>query len=113
MSTPQPGILAPVPNISRYLEFGAVPDPNPVPVLRDLASWPIDQEFVVGVGPGLVQGLGQSIEGLLPLPNPPVYGKELFSVHARFGGDSGRISSSGDQGLRGGIRKTYDFRTPR
>ena len=34
-----------------------------------------------------------------------MYGKELFSVYLRFGGDSGRISSSGDQGLRGDTEK--------
>ena len=66
MSSPQPGILVPVPSFSRYLEFGAVPDPDLVPVLRELASRSIDQELVVGVGPGLVQGLGRSIEGLHP-----------------------------------------------
>ena len=34
-----------------------------------------------------------------------LYGKELFSVYLRFEGDSGRISSSGDQGLRGYTEK--------
>ncbi len=34
-----------------------------------------------------------------------VYGKEPFSVYLRFEGDSGRISSSGDQGLRGYTEK--------
>ncbi len=36
-----------------------------------------------------------------------MYGKELFSVHARFEGDPGRISSSGDQGLRGYTEKKW------
>jgi dimethylaniline monooxygenase (N-oxide forming) len=34
-----------------------------------------------------------------------MYGKELFSVHARFEDDSDRISSSEDQGLRGYTEK--------
>ena len=38
MTPSQPGILAPVPNHARYLEFAAVPDGDPGPVLRDLAS---------------------------------------------------------------------------
>ncbi len=99
MSTPQPGILAPVPSVSRYLEFGAVPDSDPVPVLRDLATWPIDQEFVVGVGPGLVQMLGQSIEGLRPFPSLSGPGCEVLSTQADIwcwirGSDRGRIIHS-------------------
>ncbi len=82
MSTAQPGILAPVPSFSRYLEFAAVHDPDLVPVLRDLASRPIDQELVVGVGPGLVQGLGQSIEGLRPFPGSSGPGCEVPSTQA-------------------------------
>lgn len=97
MSTPQPGILEPIPSLSRYLEFGAVPDPDPVPVLRDLASRPIDQELVVGVGPGLVQGLGQSIEGLRPFPNLSGPGCDIPSTQADVwcwirGSDRGRIT---------------------
>ena len=52
MSVPQPGIFAPIPSFSRYLEFRAVPDPDLVPLLRDLVSRSIDQDLVVGVGPG-------------------------------------------------------------
>jgi hypothetical protein len=38
MSLSQPGILAPVPSFSRYLEFGAVRDMDPAIGLRHLAS---------------------------------------------------------------------------
>ena len=79
MNTPQPGILAPIPSLSRYLEFGAVSDFHLVPVLRDLASLSIGEELVVGVGPGLVQGLGQLIEGLRPFPNLSGPGCEVVS----------------------------------
>ncbi len=99
MSAPQPGILAPVPSLSRYLEFGAIPDSDPVPVLRDLASRPIDQESVVGVGPGLIQGLGHSIEGLRPFPKLSEPGCEIPSTQADIwcwirGSDRGRITHS-------------------
>ncbi len=39
-------------------------------------------------------------------PNFAMYGKELFSVHARFVGDSDRNSDPGDRGLRGYTEKT-------
>ena len=99
MSTPQPGILAPVPGLSRYLEFGAVADHDPVPVLRELASRPIDQELVVGLGPGLVHGLGQSIEGLRPFPSLSGPGCQVPSTQADLwcwlrGGDRGRVTHS-------------------
>jgi len=42
MNLSQPGILAPVPSFSRYMEFGAVRDMVPV----------------IGPGPVLVQGFG-------------------------------------------------------
>ena len=69
MSAPQPGILAPVPAFSRYMEFSTLPDRDPGPVLRDLASQPIDESMVVGFGVGLTQGLGHAIEGLRPFPS--------------------------------------------
>jgi putative iron-dependent peroxidase len=99
MNKPQPGILLPVPSFSRYLEFGAVHDPDLAPVLRDLASRPINQELVVGVGPGLVQGLGQSIEGLRPFPNLSGPGCEVPSTQADIwfwirGSDRGLITHS-------------------
>ncbi len=99
MSSPQPGILAPITNFSRYLEFGVVPDPDLVPVLSKLASRSFDQEFVVGVGPGLVQGLGKSIDGLHPFPNLSGPGCEVPSTQADIwcwirGSDRGLITHS-------------------
>ncbi len=99
MSTPQSGVLAPVPNLSRYLEFHAVHDPELLPVLRDLASRPVEQELVVGIGPGLVHGLGQSIKGLRPFPSLSGPGCEVPSTQADIwcwvrGSDRGRIVHS-------------------
>ncbi len=96
-STPQSGILAPVPSFSRYLEFGAIPDRDIAPVLGQLASRPVDQELVLGIGPGLVQGLGQSIKGLRPFPGLSGPGCEIPSTQADIwcwvrGDDRGRIT---------------------
>jgi len=50
MSSTQPGILAPVPSLARYLEFAAVPDQNPTPILSALASPKMAETVVVGFG---------------------------------------------------------------
>lgn len=97
MSKAQPGILATVPNFSRYLEFGAVPDVDPRPFLRALASHPIDRELVVGIGPGLVQGLGKSIAGLRPFPSVSGPGCAIPATQADIwcwirGDDRGQIT---------------------
>lgn len=68
MTSSQPGILAPVPPLSRYLEFSAVPDVDLAPTLRELASRPIGEELVLGLGPALIEGLGGAIAGLRPFP---------------------------------------------
>ena len=57
MSLSQPGILAPVPDLSRFLEFGMVNDLDPVIGLKNLAAMTIDEEIVIGLGPGLVGSL--------------------------------------------------------
>lgn len=99
MTAPQPGILGAMPNFSRYLEFGAIPDRDIAPVLHELASRPVDQELVVGIGPGLVRGLGQCIEGLRPFPSLSGPGCEIPSTQSDIwcwirGGDPGRITHS-------------------
>ena len=55
MSLSQPGILAPLPPHSRYLEFNLAPDADPLPVLSGLASRAIDADAGFGLGPGLVR----------------------------------------------------------
>jgi putative iron-dependent peroxidase len=97
MSASQPGILAPVPSLSRYLEFGAVPDLDLIWFLRELASWPVDQGIAIGLGPGLIQGLGRSIEGLRPFPGLSGPGCAVPSTQADLwcwirGDDRGRIT---------------------
>ena len=97
MSSSQPGILVPIPSLSRYLEFGANPDSDPVSVLRNLAIQNIDEGIVIGFGPGLVQGLGHSIEGLRPFPSLSGPGCEVPSTQADLwvwvrGTDRGHIT---------------------
>ncbi len=99
MTNSQPGILAPVPSFSRYLEFGVMSDQDPVPALRNLASLQIDQALVVGIGPGLVQGLEGSIEGFRAFPNLSGPGCEVPSTQADIwcwirGDDRGWIAHS-------------------
>ncbi len=96
MSTPQPGILAPVPAHARYLEFGARPGCDPLPVLAELAAARLDESTVVGIGPGLVLGLGCSIDGLGPFPSLSGPGCEVPSTQAALwiwvrGKDRGHI----------------------
>lgn len=99
MSTPQPGILAPVPAHSRYLEFCAIAGADPAPVLHALASQPVGQELVVGLGPKLIDGLGASVEELRPFPAIIGPGCEIPATQADIwcwvrGSDRGRIIHS-------------------
>ena len=100
MNTPQPGILPAIPNISRYLEFGLLPDADPARVLRDFASRRVDTDIVIGFGLGLVQLLGRSIAPLRPFPSLSGPGCQIPSTQADVwcwvrGGDRGRVVHSG------------------
>jgi putative iron-dependent peroxidase len=100
MSLSQPGILAAVPSFSRYLEFGAARDMDPVIGLRHLASRKFGEEVVIGLGPGLVQGLEGSVEGLRPFPAISGPGCEIPSTQADIwcwvrGTDRGHITHTG------------------
>lgn len=100
MDNIQPGILVPVPAQSRYLEFVAVNDLDPSAGLRFLASRPVGEDAVIGIGPGLVRGLGRSIEGLRPFPSLSGPGCEVPSTQADIwcwirGTDRGRITLAG------------------
>ncbi len=82
MHSCQPGILAPVPPSSRYLEFGALHGADVSAALRGLAAAPHDEDVVIGIGPGLVQGLGAEIEGLHAMPVLSGAGCEVPSTQA-------------------------------
>lgn len=100
MSTPQPGILAPVPALSRYLEFWAAPDADVAPVLGELAAANLGETVVVGIGPGLVRRLGRSVEGLRSFPSLSGPGCEVPSTQGDLwifirGDDRGHITHTG------------------
>lgn len=96
MHAAQPGILAPVPGQSRYMEFGLAPGADAVSTLQNLAAENIEKDIVVGLGPGLVEGLGQPIAGLGPFPGFSAPDCEAPSTQADLwfwirGDDRGRI----------------------
>jgi len=100
MSSPQPGILAPVPPFSRYLEFGALPDTDPLPALRAIASESFGEEAVVGLGPALLERLGRPVSGLRPFPALTGPGCAVPSTQADLwcwvrGSDRGRVLHRG------------------
>ena len=78
MNAPQPGILEPVPNFSRYLEFSLRADADPGLVLGALASVNIDAEIVIGIGPALAG----SIKSLHTFPASNGPGCEVPSTQA-------------------------------
>jgi deferrochelatase/peroxidase EfeB len=100
MSTPQAGILAAVPNLSRYLEFSSVPDTDLAAVVGSLASRKLAEDVVIGIGPSLVQGLKGSIELLRTFPSQSGPGCEVPSTQADIwcwirGDDRGEIAHTG------------------
>ena len=60
----QPGILAPIPPLARYLGFSLCADVEPSRFLQSLHDAVDVDEAVIGIGPSLVQALGKNIDGL-------------------------------------------------
>lgn len=71
MSTPQPGILAPVPAASRHLFFHVNATHTAPAALRALAALVDGEAAVVGIGAELVAGLDATIPGLRPFTPIP------------------------------------------
>lgn len=98
MSEPQPGILAPVPDHARYLEFASAPGRDPKPCLKALNELYHPDDAVVGFGHGLVSGLrGTPLNGLRAFP--PMSGPHCevpSTQHAvwvwLFGQDPGEVA---------------------
>ncbi len=82
MNHSQPGILSPILSHARYLEFGLIPDADPITVLHELASRPLNHEMVIGLGPSLIQGLGKTIEGFHQFPSMSGPGCTIPSTQA-------------------------------
>lgn len=100
MSTSQAGILADVPSLSRYLEFTLLPDTDPAPALRDLASRKLGADMVIGIGPVLVGILKGSVDGMRAFPAMSGVGCEIPSTQADIwcwirGSDRGEITHLG------------------
>ena len=69
MSNVQPGILATVPPLARYLVFSLAPSSDPRDALKHLCDTTDGNDTVVGIGQSLVLALGRSLEGLRVFPN--------------------------------------------
>jgi putative iron-dependent peroxidase len=81
MSLLQPGILAPVPRVARYLSFGLAPEAGPGPGLGRLAKAVDPHETVVGVGRSTVFALGRDIAALRDFPAGTARGIEVPATH--------------------------------
>ena len=68
MKTVQPGILAPVPKLARYLSFSLKTGAKPGNALRALASIADGDQVVVGIGQPAVLAMGRRIAGLRIFP---------------------------------------------
>ena len=68
MSTVQPGILASVPPLARYLVFSLAPSSEPRDALKRLSDTTDGEKTVVGIGQSVVLALGRALEGLRVFP---------------------------------------------
>jgi len=68
MSTPQPGILLPPPNLARYLSFSLADNARVAECLNVLREKFDGEATVAGFGQSLVLALGTSVPGLKPFP---------------------------------------------
>lgn len=77
MTPSQPGILAPVPRVARYLTFTLAPEADPAAALQRLAQDVDLEHVVVGIGRSAVLALGRDLEGLR---EHPAYSGRGFDV---------------------------------
>jgi len=82
MSTPQAGILAPVPAQTRYLFLRALPGADVRAGLRRLQPLCDGDQVVVGIGESLAASLGRAIPGLKTFPRHVAAGIEVPSTPA-------------------------------
>ena len=62
MTDAQPGILAPVPRLARYLSFSQLPEADPRASLAALAELADGDEIVVAVGHSLALSVGAAVD---------------------------------------------------
>lgn len=68
MPTPQPGILQPLPPLSRYLVFALEPDTDVAAGLKTLVELVDGDATVAGIGEAPLSAIGRSAAGLRPFP---------------------------------------------
>lgn len=68
MANEQPGILAPVPKLARYLNFSLKAGVKPRQALLRLLEAADGNQVIVGIGQPAVIALGKAISGLRPFP---------------------------------------------
>ncbi len=68
MPTPQPGILQPLPPLSRYLVFALEPDTDVAAGLKALVELVDGDATVAGIGEAPLSAIGRSVAGLRPFP---------------------------------------------
>ena len=68
MPTPQPGILQPLPPLSRYLVFALEPDTDVAAGLKTLVELVDGDATVAGIGEAPLSAIGRSVPGLRPFP---------------------------------------------
>lgn len=68
MPTPQPGILQPLPPLSRYLVFALEPDTDVAAGLKALVDVVDGDATVAGIGEAPLSAIGRSVPGLRPFP---------------------------------------------
>jgi putative iron-dependent peroxidase len=96
MSDMQPGILAPVPPLARYLTFSLKPDSDPGTVAGPLRDIVDGMGIVLGIGQSLVLALGGRVEGLRTFPPTATGGIDIPSTPAALwfwlrGDDRGKL----------------------
>lgn len=80
MSNVQPGILAPVPRLARYLGFALKPQTDPRSALANLSMEIDGESVVIGLGLSLVMALDGKLDGLVSFPNYVGKGIEIPST---------------------------------
>ncbi len=80
MKNTQPGILAAVPRLARYLTFSLAPDSDPKKALTDLREIADGDQVVVGLGKSLVLAVGVDLAGLRTFPSFAGAGVDVAST---------------------------------
>lgn len=82
MSNVQPGILAPVPSLARYLVFSLSPSADPHEALSRLVREADGEAVVVGVGASVAAQLGKPLAGLHDFPSYSAAGLDVPATPA-------------------------------